>query len=135
MNCNRPYEIFAMSSPQFITKKKYSVTLDFDVYEDFNPYEIDWKKIFQIEGQENLEVNIENIDAINAPQNAPAIIPYYAFPSQKTAPSAPTAPLNIIPSTPRLRTPLFSVINSPVAANKRGIEVAIIVNISASIIM
>ena len=62
MNCNRPYEIFAMSSPQFITKKKYSVTLDFDVYEDFNPYEIDWKKIFQIEGQENLEVNIENID-------------------------------------------------------------------------
>ena len=51
-----------MSSPQFITKKKYSVTLDFDVYEDFNPHEIDWKKIFQIEGQENLEVNIENID-------------------------------------------------------------------------
>ena len=75
MNCNRPYEIFAMSSPQFITKKKYSVTLDFDVYEDFNPYEIDWKKIFQIEGQENLEVNIENIDDINAPHNAPATIP------------------------------------------------------------
>ena len=51
-----------MSSPQFITKKKYSVTLDFDVYEDFNPYEIDWKKIFQIEGQEKLEVNIKNLD-------------------------------------------------------------------------
>ena len=62
MNCNRPYEIFAMSSPQFITKKKYSVTLDFDVYEDFNPYEIDWKKIFQIEGQEKLDVNIKDID-------------------------------------------------------------------------
>ena len=51
-----------MSSPQFITKKKYSVTLDFDVYEDFNPYEIDWKKIFQIEGQEKLDVNIKDID-------------------------------------------------------------------------
>ena len=51
-----------MSSPQFITKKKYSVTLDFDVYEDFNPYEIQWNKLFQIEGQERLEVNIKNVD-------------------------------------------------------------------------
>ena len=62
MYCNRPYEIFAMSSTQFITKKKYSVTLDFDVYEDFNPYEIQWNKLFQIEGQERLEVNIKNVD-------------------------------------------------------------------------
>ena len=51
-----------MSSPQFITKKKYSVTLDFDVYEDFNPYEIQWNKLFQIEGQEKLDVNIKDID-------------------------------------------------------------------------
>ena len=62
MNCNRPYEIFAMSSPNYVTKKKYSVPLDFDVYEDFNPYEIDWNKIFQIEGQEHLDVNIKNLD-------------------------------------------------------------------------
>ena len=62
MYCNRPYEIFAMSSPNYVTKKKYSVTLDFDVYEDFNPYEIDWNKIFQIEGQERLEVNIKNLE-------------------------------------------------------------------------
>tara|TARA_R100001443_G_scaffold38282_1_gene51754 strand:+ start:799 stop:1011 length:213 start_codon:yes stop_codon:yes gene_type:complete len=64
MNCNRPYEIFAMSAshPQFITKKRYSITLDFDVYEDFNPYEIQWKKLFQIEGQENLDVIIKDID-------------------------------------------------------------------------
>jgi len=34
MYCNRPYEIFAMSSPNYVTKRKYSVTLDFDVYED-----------------------------------------------------------------------------------------------------
>ena len=62
MYCNLPYEIFAMSSPNYVTKKKYSVTLDFDVYEDFNPYEIDWNKIFQIEGQERLDVNIKNLD-------------------------------------------------------------------------
>ena len=62
MYCNRPYEIFAMSSPNYVTKRKYSVTLDFDVYEDFNPYEIEWKKLFQIEGQERLDVNIKNLD-------------------------------------------------------------------------
>ena len=61
MNCNRPYEIFAMSSPNYVTKRKYSVTLDFDVYEDFNPYEIQWKKLFQIEGQEQLDVDIRDI--------------------------------------------------------------------------
>ena len=27
-----------------------------------NPYEIDWNKIFQIEGQEHLDVNIKNLD-------------------------------------------------------------------------
>ena len=62
MYCNRPYEIFAMSSPQFASKRKFSITLNFDVYEDFNPYEIDWNKIFQIEGQERLEVDIKNLD-------------------------------------------------------------------------
>ena len=61
MYCNRPYEIFAMSSPNYITKRKYSVTLDFDVYEDFNPYEIQWNKLFQIEGQEQLDVDIRDI--------------------------------------------------------------------------
>tara|TARA_B100000927_G_scaffold31338_1_gene22890 strand:- start:290 stop:469 length:180 start_codon:yes stop_codon:yes gene_type:complete len=50
------------SHPQYITKKRYSITLDFDVYEDFNPYEIQWKKLFQIEGQENLNVEIKDID-------------------------------------------------------------------------
>ena len=51
-----------MPSPQFVSKRKYSVTLDFDVYEDFNPYEIQWNKLFQIEGQEHLDVNIKNLD-------------------------------------------------------------------------
>ena len=51
-----------MPSPQFVSKRKYSVTLDFDVYEDFNPYEINWNKLFQIEGQEHLDVDIKNLD-------------------------------------------------------------------------
>jgi len=52
-----------MPSPhsQIVSKKRYQITLDFDVYEDFNPYEIQWKKLFQIEGQENLDVEIRDI--------------------------------------------------------------------------
>ena len=56
----QPYEIFAMSSSNLIHKKKFQVTLEFDVYEDFNPYEIQWNKIFQIEGQEHLDVEIRD---------------------------------------------------------------------------
>ena len=59
----QPYEIFAMSSnsSNLIQKKKYQVTLEFDVYNDFNPYEIQWNKLFQIEGQEHLDVEIRDI--------------------------------------------------------------------------
>ena len=62
MNCNRPYEIFAMSSPQFITKKKYSVTLDFDVYEDFNPYEIQVEKIIPNRRARKVRCKYKNLD-------------------------------------------------------------------------
>ena len=67
MLSNRPYEIFAMSSnnPNLIHKKKFQVTLDFDVYNDFNPYEIQWNKLFQIEGQEHLDVDIRDISDID----------------------------------------------------------------------
>ena len=62
MTSNRPYEIFAMTSPnsQIVSKKRYQITLDFDVYNDFNPYEIQWNKLFQIEGQEHLDVEIRD---------------------------------------------------------------------------
>ena len=52
-----------MPSPnsQIISKKRFQITLDFDVYEDFNPYEIQWNKLFQIEGQEHLDVEIRDI--------------------------------------------------------------------------
>ena len=52
-----------MSSPNYVTKRKYA-SRDFDVYEDFNPYEINWNKLFQIEGQEHLDVNIKNLDEV-----------------------------------------------------------------------
>jgi len=45
-----------------ISRQKYRVTLDFDVYEDFDPYNINWNKLFEIEGNEKLDVNIEGED-------------------------------------------------------------------------
>ena len=47
---------------------------------------------------------------------APKKIPAYGFPIIKTEPRAATAPVNIMPSTPRFSTPHFSEINSPVPA-------------------
>ena len=49
------------NNSNLISKKRFQITLDFDVYEDFNPYEIQWKKLFQIEGQEQLDVDIRDI--------------------------------------------------------------------------
>ena len=45
-----------------VSRQKFRVTLDFDVYVDFDPYNINWKKLFEIEGNENLDVNIEGED-------------------------------------------------------------------------
>jgi len=42
-------------------RQKFRVTLEFDVYEDFDPYNVDWNKLFDIEGQESLDVHIEDL--------------------------------------------------------------------------
>jgi len=44
-----------------VQKQKFRVTLEFDVFDDFDPYNIDWKKMFQIEGSESLDVHIEDL--------------------------------------------------------------------------
>jgi|TARA_B100000131_G_C18074233_1_gene595738 hypothetical protein len=45
--------------PTHLQKTKYRVTLDFDVFEDFDPYNINFNKLFEIEGEEKLDVYIE----------------------------------------------------------------------------
>jgi len=44
-----------------VQKQKFRVTLEFDVYDDFDPYNINWNKMFEIEGSESLEVSIEDL--------------------------------------------------------------------------
>ena len=42
-----------------LSRQKFRVTLDFDVFDDFDPHNVDWKKVFEIEGDEQLSVTIE----------------------------------------------------------------------------
>ena len=44
-------------------KSKYRITLELDVLDDFNPRQIDWRKVLEIEENEDLECYIEDIDS------------------------------------------------------------------------
>ena len=43
-------------------KTKYRITLELDVQDDFNPRQIDWMKVLQINENEDLDCYIEDID-------------------------------------------------------------------------
>ena len=44
------------------TKSKYRITLELDVLDDFNPRQIDWRKVLQIEENESVDCYIEDVD-------------------------------------------------------------------------
>ena len=44
-------------------KSKYRITLELDVLDDFNPRQIDWRKVLRIEENEDLDCYIEDIDS------------------------------------------------------------------------
>ena len=82
-----------------------------------------------------LKANRENTAAVIAPATAPARMPIYGFPRIDVAAKADTAPISIMPSTPRFNTPLRSATNSPVAAKINGTDVNRTVRIKASILL
>ena len=43
-------------------RTKYRITLELDVQDDFNPRQIDWRKVLQINEDEDLDCYIEDID-------------------------------------------------------------------------
>ena len=43
-------------------KTKYRITLELDVQDDFNPRQINWRKVLQINENEDLDCYIEDID-------------------------------------------------------------------------
>ena len=43
-------------------KSKYRITLELDVHDDFNPRDINWSRVFQINEDESVEAYIEELD-------------------------------------------------------------------------
>ena len=44
-------------------KTKYRITLELDVLDDFNPREIDWRKVLKMEENEDCKCYIEDVDS------------------------------------------------------------------------
>ena len=42
-------------------KSKYRITLELDVLSDFNPHQIDWNKVLEIQDNESCESIIEDL--------------------------------------------------------------------------
>jgi len=43
-------------------KQRYRITLDLEVLGDFNPHQIDWEELFNLEGNERIESYIEDLN-------------------------------------------------------------------------
>ena len=43
-------------------KSKYRITLELDVFDDFNPRQIDWAKVFDLNEDESVDCYIEEED-------------------------------------------------------------------------
>ena len=43
-------------------KKKTRITLEVETLNDFNPHQIDWRKVLEMQEIENLDCYIEDID-------------------------------------------------------------------------
>ena len=42
-------------------EQKYRITLDITVQDDFNPHQIDWRKVLQLEDNESVESVTEDL--------------------------------------------------------------------------
>ena len=50
-----------MSVYTFAQKTRYRVTLNIEALNDFDPHNIDWNKLFDLQGDESCEVYVENL--------------------------------------------------------------------------
>jgi|TARA_B100001059_G_scaffold212806_1_gene228145 hypothetical protein len=50
-----------MPSFTLAQKQRYRITLDLNVLGDFNPHEIDWQKLLDIQGTESLDTYVEDL--------------------------------------------------------------------------
>jgi hypothetical protein len=44
-------------------KQRYRITLDLSVFGDFDPHQIDWEKLFELEPAEKCDAYVEDLNA------------------------------------------------------------------------
>ena len=42
-------------------KQRYRITLELDVFSDFDPHQVDWEKLFKLEPAENVSAYVEDL--------------------------------------------------------------------------
>ena len=50
-----------MSATYLPQKAKYRITIELDVMDDFQPQNIDWEKVLDIQGNENVQAYVEDL--------------------------------------------------------------------------
>jgi len=50
-------------SVSYAQKQKFRITLELDVYDDFNPHNVDWEKLLDIQGNESVGSYVEDLSA------------------------------------------------------------------------
>ena len=50
-----------MSVYTIAQKNRYRITLDIEAFQDFDPNNINWEKLFELQGSESCEAYVENL--------------------------------------------------------------------------
>jgi len=49
----------------YAQKQKYRITLEVEVMDDFDPYQIEWKNVLLLEGNESCQAYIEDLSRVD----------------------------------------------------------------------
>jgi len=50
-----------MSLTSYAQKQKFRITLELDVYDDFDAHQIDWEKVLDVQGNESVRAYVEDL--------------------------------------------------------------------------
>ena len=53
-----------MPSFSYAQKTKYRITLELDVLDDFQPHNIDWEKLLDVQGTESVTAYVEDLSPL-----------------------------------------------------------------------
>ena len=64
IDCIRSHRILGFMSTSYAKshKNKYRITLEIEAQEDFNPHQIDWKKLFELKSNERVKSYVEDFN-------------------------------------------------------------------------